>query len=181
LTCCTNGKLDREVSLPALEKIYVRVAGLRSPEGNFNNWCLMETHETVTSFRKLTLGSNRKFGLAFGVLFAILGLWPLLHQSGSPKWGLIALSAAILAAALLRPHWLMPLNRGWFKLGLALSRIVNPVVMGVLFFGAVVPLGWYLRRKGEDLLRLKMNSQAGTYWIEREPPSPALDSMKKQF
>jgi hypothetical protein len=143
--------------------------------------CLMQTHETVASFRKVTLGSNRKFGLAFGALFAILGLWPLFHQSGSPKWGLLALSTAVLAVALLRPHWLMPLNRGWFKLGLALNRIVGPVVMAMLFFGAVVPLGWFLRRKGEDLLRLKMKPQAGTYWIEREPPSPAPDSMKKQF
>jgi hypothetical protein len=181
VTCFTNAKLAREASLPAVEKLYVRLAAVRAPGGNLNNRCLMQTHETVTSFRKVALGSNRKFGLAFGILFAILGLWPLFHQSGSPKWGLIALSTAILAAALLRPHWLMPLNRAWFKLGLALSRIVNPVGMGILFFGAVVPLGWYLRRKGEDLLRLKMNAHAGTYWIEREPPSPAPDSMKKQF
>jgi hypothetical protein len=169
LTYFAKGKLTREVSLPALEKIYV------------NDRCPMQTHETVTSFRKISLGSNRKFGLAFGVLFAILGLWPLFCQAGSPKWGLITLATAILAVALLRPHWLMPLNRGWFKLGLALSRIVNPVVMGILFFGAVVPLGWYLRRKGEDLLRLKRNSRAGTYWIEREPQSPAPGSLKKQF
>ncbi len=141
----------------------------------------MQTHEPVTSFRKVTLGSNRRFGLAFGVLFAILGVWPLFHRSGSPKWGLIALSTAILTAAILRPHWLMPLNRAWFKLGLALGRIVNPIVMGILFFGAVVPLGWYLRRKGEDLLRLKLNSRAGTYWIEREPRTLAPDSMKRQF
>ena len=141
----------------------------------------MQTHETVTSFRKISLGSNRNFGLAFGVLFAILGLWPLFHQAGSPKWGLVALSTVILAVALIRPHWLMPANRGWFKLGLALNKIAGPVVMAILFFGAVVPLGWYLRRKGEDLLRLKMNSQALTYWIEREPPGPAPDSMKKQF
>jgi len=167
--------------LPAFEKAYVRLTAVRAPEGNLNNRCLMQTHETITSFRKISLGSNRKFGLAFGVLFAILGLWPLLRHAGSPNWGLIALSSGILAVALLRPHWLMPLNRGWFKLGFALNRIVGPVVMAILFFGAVVPLGWYLRRKGEDLLRLKANSQAGTYWIGRETPSPASDSMKKQF
>jgi hypothetical protein len=63
----------------------------------------MQTHETVTSLRKLSLGSNRKLGLAFGVLFAILGLWPLFHQAGSPKWRPIALFTAILAVALLRP------------------------------------------------------------------------------
>ncbi len=135
----------------------------------------------VKNFRKISLGSNRKFGLAFGILFAILGLWPLFRQSGSPKCGLIALSTVILAVALLRPHWLLRLNLGLFKLGLALNRIVGRAVMAILFFGAVVPLGWYLRRKGEDLLRLRMNSEAGTYWIERETPSPAPDSMKKQF
>jgi hypothetical protein len=141
----------------------------------------MQTHEPVTSFRKIAVGSDRKFGLAFGVLFAILGLWPLFHRASSPKWGLLFLSIAILAAALFRPHWLGPLNRAWFKLGLALNRIVNPVVMGILFFGAVVPLGWFLCRKGEDLLRIQMKSEATTYWIAREPPGPAPDSLKKQF
>jgi hypothetical protein len=48
-----------------------------------------------------------------------------------------------------------------------LNRIINPVVMWILFFGAVVPLGWYLRKRGEDLLRLKMRPDATTYWIER--------------
>jgi hypothetical protein len=181
LTCFTNGKLARGVSLPTVERIKVKLAADSAPGENLNNRCLMQTHETITSFRKVSLGSNRRFGLAFGVLFAILGLWPFFRRTGSPNWALIALSAAVLAVALCRPHWLKPLNRGWFKLGLALSRIVNPFVMGILFFGAVVPLGWYLRRKGEDLLRLKMNPQAGTYWIERDAPSPAQDSMKKQF
>jgi hypothetical protein len=141
----------------------------------------MQTHEPVTSFRKIAMGSDRKFGLAFGVLFAILGLWPLFHRAGSPKWGLIFLSLAVLAAALLRPQWLGPLNRAWFKLGLALNRIVNPVVMAILFFGAVVPLGWFLHRKGEDLLRIQMKPEATTYWISREPPGPVPDSLKKQF
>jgi hypothetical protein len=154
---------------------------VRTPGGNLNNRCLMQSHETVTSFRKISLGSNRRFGLAFGVLFAILGLWPLFHQTGSPKWAVIALSTAIVAVALGRPHWLKPLNLGWFKLGLAFNRIAGPVIMAILFFGAVVPLGWYLRRKGEDLLRLEMKPQAETYWIEREPPTPTPDSMKKQF
>jgi hypothetical protein len=154
---------------------------VRAPGGGLNNRCVMQTHETVTSFRRISLGSNRRFGLAFGVVFAILGLWPLFHRAGSPNWALIALSTAILTVALCCPHWLKPLNLGWFKLGLAFNRIAGPAIMATLFFGAVVPLGWYLRRKGDDLLRLEMKPQAGTYWIERESPSPAPDSMKKQF
>ena len=55
---------------------------------------------------------------------------------------------------------------------MALNTIVNPVVMGILFFGAVTPLGWYMRKKGKDLLSLKMRPDAATYWIERQPPGP---------
>jgi len=118
----------------------------------------MQTHETVTSLRKLSLGSNHKFGLAFGVLFAILGLWPLFHQAGSPKWGPIALFTAIVAVVLLRPYWLMPQKRGWFKSGLALNRIAGPRHGDFVFRGSR-PAWLYLCRKGEDFLRFKGNSQ----------------------
>lgn len=94
---------------------------------------------------------------------------------------MIIISVSLLAVGLLFPNLLTPLNRIWFKLGLAMNTIVNPVVMAILFFGAVVPLGWYLRIKGKDLLRVKMDPGAATYWIERQPPGPAPDSMKKQF
>ena len=141
----------------------------------------MQTHETVLSFRRVTLGSNRKFGIVFSVLFATLGLWPLFRHAGPPKWSLLILSLIFLAAALLFPRLLTPLNHGWFKLGIALNRIVNPVVMGLLFFGAVVPLGWYLRKRGEDLLSLKMRPDTETYWIERQPPGPLRGSLTKQY
>jgi hypothetical protein len=141
----------------------------------------MQTHETVLSFRKVTLGSNRKFGLAFSALFMILGLWPLFRHAGSPRWSLIIVSLSLLAAALAFPHLLTPLNRIWFKLGIALNRIVNPVVMGIMFFGAVTPLGWYMRKKGKDLLSLKMRPDAATYWIERQPPGPLRGTLTKQY
>jgi len=141
----------------------------------------MQTHETVLSFRKIAIGSDRKFGLTFGVIFAILGVWPLLRHGDSPRWALIALSVAFLIVAIFLPNWLTPLNRAWFKLGFALNKIANPIIMGILFFGSVVPLGWFLRKKGEDLLRLEMKPDAETYWIERQPPGPAQGTLTKQF
>ncbi|ATQ70310.1 hypothetical protein Ms3S1_18940 [Methylosinus sp. 3S-1] len=141
----------------------------------------MQTHETVSSFRKTPIGSNRTFGVTFGIIFAIFGVWPLFHQAGSPRWPLLVLSTAFLAVALRRPDWLTPLNRAWFELGLALSAIANPIVMGILFFGAVAPLGWFLRKRGEDLLRLELEPEAETYWIERQPSGPAPGASAKQF
>ncbi|MEI9915376.1 MAG: hypothetical protein WDN29_05670 [Methylovirgula sp.] len=73
------------------------------------------------------------------------------------------------------------LNRAWFKLGLALNVIVSPIVMGVLFYGAVAPVGWFLRKQGEDILSLKSAPDAATYWTTRTPPSPSSGSLGKQF
>ena len=140
----------------------------------------MQTHETVSSFRKIAVGSNRKFGLLFGMFFGILGLWPLFHHN-SPKWWLIAISGGVLTAALFFPRCLALPNRAWFQLGLAMNKVVSPVIMGGLFFGAVTPIGWYLRKTGKDLLSLKLNPEAVTYWIERKPPGPAQGTLTKQF
>lgn len=141
----------------------------------------MQTHETVTSFRKATPGSSRKFGLTFAALFLVLGLWPLLHAGGSLRWFWLAASALLAGVAGMAPARLAPLNRAWFRLGLVMGRVVNPIVMGVLFFGAVVPFAWYLRWRGKDLLRRALDPEAASYWIEREPPGPAPGTLTKQY
>jgi hypothetical protein len=152
----------------------------RSIGPNESEWRLMQAHETVASFRRVAIGSDRKFGSGFGLVFAILGLWPLYHRH-SPHWWLIVLAGLFLAAALLYPRSLSLFNRAWFRLGLVLNIIVSPIVMGGLFFGAIVPVGWYLRKRGNDLLSLKFDPDAATYWLERDPPGPAPGSLTKQF
>jgi hypothetical protein len=67
------------------------------------------------------------------------------------------------------------------KLGLLLSRIVTPVVMGVVFFAVVTPVALILRVLGKDPLRLKLDPTAATYWIDRIPPGPSPESIKDQF
>jgi len=155
-------------------------AGLRYKGLDTSHLPTPRTHEQLASFRQSTAGSDRNFGLAFSGLLAILGLWPLLHAA-SPKWPFLALSVAFAAAAILRPRWLAPCNRAWFKFGLALNKVAAPIVMGILFFGAVTPLAWYLRRRGKDLLRKSLEPDAATYWLERQGAGPVVDSFKKQF
>ena len=149
-------------------------------KGREEGSALMQTHETVSSFRSIAIGSDRKFGAVFGLVFSVLGIWPVVHHH-SPRWWLITIAGFIFAAAVLFPRSLAPLNRAWFKLGLVLNRIVSPIVMGGLFFCALVPIGWYLRKRGKDLLSLKLDRNTTTYWIERNPPGPAPNSLKKQF
>lgn len=125
-------------------------------------------------------GSNRSFGLVIGGAFLILGTARLWHGS---RLGLVFLGVAVLfaAAALLAPQILAPLNRVWFRFGLLLHRIVNPIVMGLIFFGAVLPIGLLMRAFGQRPIPLGFDRSAASYWIPRRERTPAPGSMVKQY
>lgn len=95
----------------------------------------MANHESMAREEKVKLGSDRSFGLVFAAVFSLVGAWQLWHQR---QWGWYALAAgmAFLALALLVPGLLKPLNRLWFQFGLLLHKIVNPIIMGLLFSAA---------------------------------------------
>lgn len=126
------------------------------------------------------LPSNRSFGLVFMAFFLIVALWPLFSGGGVRIWS-FWVSGVFAALALLLPAPLAPLNRLWFKLGLLLGRIVSPIAIGIVFFVVVTPMGILMRLAGKDLLRLRLDRGASTYWIPRTPPGPEPGSLKNQF
>jgi hypothetical protein len=141
---------------------------------------LMSNHEPIRSYRAIATSSNRTFGLVFAGLFLIVAVWPRLRHGQPLRLWALAPSAAFLALALFAEEYLAPLNRLWFELGLKLNAVVSPVIMGLLFYCAVTPMGLLMRAFGNDILLLR-RSEDGTYWIERDPPGPARGSMKNQF
>ncbi len=96
-------------------------------------------------------------------------LWPLTRAGEVKLWSL-AIAAVFLAAASLAPRALAPLNRLWFRIGILLGKVVTPLVMGILFFVMVTPIGFLMRLFGSDPLRLKRKPAAKSYLIERSPP-----------
>lgn len=126
------------------------------------------------------IGSERSFGIVFAVVFVLIGLWPLKAGGDVRLWAL-GLAAAFLLVALVAPRLLKPLNLIWFKFGLLLHKVMTPLVMGLLFFLTVTPVGMLMRATGKDPMRLKRDSTATSYWITRDPPGPKPDSMKNQF
>jgi len=124
--------------------------------------------------------SDRSFGIVFAVVFAIVALWPVVGGGAVRIWA-AAVAAVFLVVALAWPAGLAPLNRLWTAFGLVLHKITNPIFMGLVFFGAVVPTALIMRALGKDPLRLRFDRGAESYWIEREPPGPAADTMNQQF
>jgi len=138
------------------------------------------THERLADRREVKTSSDKSFGVVFAIVFSIIGLWPLI-SGGQPRSWALGVGAAFVGAAFLFPKALSPLNRLWTAFGLALHKVVNPLVMGLLFFMVVTPIGLLMRILGKRTLDLQFDKGRQSYWIERDPPGPAPDGMKNQF
>ena len=142
------------------------------------------SHENTHRTNEIKVGSEKSFGLVFAAVFIIIALFPVLGTSDQETsvrlWALIV-AALFAVIAMTKPQLLAPLNNLWFRFGLLLHRIVNPLVMGLLFFLTVTPIGLLMRMLGKVPLKLKFEKDADSYWIARNPPGPAPDSMKRQF
>jgi hypothetical protein len=137
-------------------------------------------HEFGARAASVETSSDRSFGLVFAAVFAILAAYNGWH--GGVIWPYcLAVAIGFLAVALIRPKSLALLNRLWTRLGLIMGMIVSPIILALMFFLVVTPVGVLMRLTGKDPLRLRPHSGTGSYWIVRDPPGPAGDSMGEQF
>lgn len=137
------------------------------------------------STKDLTKGStkelsNKTFGLIFAGIFLIIALFPLLVSNGIRMWAII-ISSVFTISALALPAILTPLNRLWAKFGMLMHKITNPLLMGLVFFVAVLPTGLIMRILGKDPMRRKAKPDLDSYWIEREEPELSAESFDQQF
>jgi len=137
-------------------------------------------HETLHRDEAIEGPSDRKFGLTIGAVVTAIGVVRLVFHHSYWEWWL-GVGLAFVLFGLMWPAVLHPLNRAWMLLGLVLYKIVNPVVMALLFFSTMTPVGFLMRLSGKDPLRLRRDATAASYWIKRETPSPGATSMRNQF
>ncbi len=138
-------------------------------------------HEDFSRKEEVEGSSDRSFGFVMGAFFAIIAILPLLRWSFELHWWALAVSLVFVVLAQFWTAPLAPLNYLWLKLGLLLFHIISPIVLGLLFYLTVAPIGLLMRLFGKDPLRLRRNSDAKSYWIVREPPGPPPETMKNQF
>ena len=124
----------------------------------------------------IKISSNRSFGVVFFVVFLLIAVYPLSYSEEIRIWSLV-ISLIFLALGLFNSKILTPLNKLWFKFGIFLGKIVSPLIMGIIFFLVVTPIGLLMRLLGKDLINLKYNNNK-SYWIEKKGPK---SKMKNQF
>tara|TARA_A100001388_G_scaffold212993_1_gene163406 strand:- start:58 stop:444 length:387 start_codon:yes stop_codon:yes gene_type:complete len=126
--------------------------------------------------KDIQISSNRSFGIVFFIVFLIIAFYPLLGSNEIRIWSILV-SIVFLILGLLNSKILTPLNNIWFKFGLVLGKIISPIIMAIIFFFVVSPIGLFMRLIKKDLLNLKYNKNK-SYWIEKNEP---VSKMKNQF
>ena len=125
---------------------------------------------------EVKIGSNKNFGIVFFIVFLFISIYPLLSDGSLRLWSLV-ISFLFLILGMMNSKILSPLNKMWFRFGIFLGRIISPIIMGIIFFLVVTPIGYLMRLFKKDVLNLKFNDNK-SYWIEKNGPK---SKMKNQF
>jgi len=129
----------------------------------------------MKSLTNIKRKDNITFGILFFIFFLVIGLYPLISSEPIRIWSII-LSLIFLIITIIKPNLFLSLNKLWIQFGNLLGKIISPIVMGLVFFFVVTPVGILVRVLKKDVMGLKRG--VSSYWISREDK---LQSMKKQF
>lgn len=121
--------------------------------------------------------SEKNFALVFAGFFALVAFYPLFFGENYRLWALV-FSCTFLGLAFTAPQILYYPNLAWFKLGNLLGAIVAPIVISIVYFTTVVPIGLFFRLTKKDLIHQNLDHKRKSYWIKR---SQSPSSMKNQF
>jgi len=125
----------------------------------------------------LKKGSEKGFGIIFAIVFALIGLWPLLESEPIYKWAL-GITVILLIISFTIPKIFAIPNKLWFKFGIFLGSIIGPLFTLGIYFLTVLPTGMIMKLLYKDLLNEKLDKNIDSYWIKRKI---AVGSMKNQF
>ena len=112
------------------------------------------------------ISSNRSFGILFCIVFAIIAVWPIFNDRSLRIWP-IPISLIFLTLGLFKSKLLNPLNIVWVKFGELLGRIIAPLVMAIIYFIIVTPIGLFMRLIGKYLININFTKNI-SYWIKRK-------------
>ena len=124
----------------------------------------------------IKVSSNRNFGIVFFLVFFLISIYPLIKNENVIVW-LFLISIASLILGLLNSRILTPFNYAWINFGLFLSKFFSPIIMGIIFFLVITPIGLFMKIFKKDLLNLKFN-KTNSYWVHRKKQKT---QMKDQF
>jgi len=132
------------------------------------------------NFSEVKLPSNRKFGFFFTLILLAIGIYFFLKDRTITSYISFIIALLFLLTTFLKADLLLPINRVWMRFGLLLGKIVNPIVLGCIYFLLFTPISLLMRLFRRDELRLKLVNRS-SHWKERDMKKDGMDGLKKQF
>jgi hypothetical protein len=121
----------------------------------------------------------RQFGLLVGGVFTVIGLWPLVFRGEPLRLWAIGIGGLLMAFGGILPSVLAPIHKGWMWVGHILGWMNTRILLTIVFYGLVTPIGIVFRLMGKDTMRQALDESGTTYRVVRSPrPS---SHMKYQF
>ena len=129
---------------------------------------------------KETPAELKKFGITVGTVLLIIGAVLLYLEKGSGTYFII-IGAALVLSGFLYPVILRPLNKVWMILAVILGWIMTRLILIVLFYLVVTPIGLLAKIFRKEFLKLDYDKSAGSYWEMREKRTPEPAEYERQF
>jgi len=122
----------------------------------------------------------RQFGYTMGIVLGILGV---LFLWRGKEWYpyFIALSVVFLFLAFALPLLLKPLQKFWMTLAVLLGWFMTRIILSVLFYLVISPIGLIMRISGKDFLSRKLEKNSDSYWIPKQEVTRSKEDYEKQF
>ncbi len=111
----------------------------------------------------------RQFGLLVGSVFAVIGLWPLVFRSESPRLWALILGSLLIVLGAVAPQSLKQVYGGWMKVGHVLGSINTRIILGIIYYLLITPMGLVMRLMGKDPMHRALTKGVDTYRIVRDP------------
>ena len=111
----------------------------------------------------------RQFGLLVGGVFSMIGAWPVVFRGESPRLWAIILGGVLIILGAIVPQSLKQIHAGWMKLGHVLGAINTRIILGVIYYGLITPMGVVMRLMGKDSMHRAFRQDAATYRVVRAP------------
>ena len=129
--------------------------------------------------RQPTLKDLRHFGLLVGGVFSVIGLWPIVFRSDSPRWWALVLGGALMLLGGIAPRSLQQVHAGWMKVGHVLGAINTKIILGLIYYLLITPMGLAMRVMGKDSMHRTRDPESNTYRVVRA--SRPRQHMRNQF
>jgi len=127
-------------------------------------------HENLDRGEKISMFSDRSFGIVLALMLLGIGIWGELNSFSAARYSLLGF-IFVFTIAIIRPSILASPSWVCMNLGLLLGRVGNPILFELVFFLILAPMGVVRSLLSKDTLYLKFQSDLESVWIDRNPPT----------